>query len=351
MNLLFHARFTKAKVGQAGLTPTVDVVRIARADGTATPIVTGGIAAEGSRGSYRYLLAGADLQLYDYVVTFITTDATVDLMEVAAVWTRFSEAVATDADGRVRIGVNDDKAGYALSDPGVDAVVDALATADPAGYADDPSAWIQQSINVGTGAGGGADPWGVALPGGYPPGSAGALVGSNLDAKVSSRSTYAGGPVASVAAPVTLAAGAVAAIDAALSGAHGAGAWDAAGAGGGVDQAGVQAALTAQGYTTTLAATIGTNLDARVSTRSTYAGGAVASVAAPVAIDLTQPLADTTAGTTGGALHGAWATAWGKAAKDVLGKVLSIFGAFSQTTPARTFDLDVGAAPTSRTPR
>lgn len=50
------------------------------------------------------------------------------------------------------------------------------------------------------------DPWTVSLPGSYTSGSAGSIVGTYLDAHVSSRSTYAGGPVASVTAPVTLAA-------------------------------------------------------------------------------------------------------------------------------------------------
>jgi hypothetical protein len=48
------------------------------------------------------------------------------------------------------------------------------------------------------------DPWSVSLPGSYASGSAGAIVGQNLDAHVSSRSTFAGGAVASVTAPVTV---------------------------------------------------------------------------------------------------------------------------------------------------
>lgn len=52
--------------------------------------------------------------------------------------------------------------------------------------------------------GGGTDPWATPLPGSYPAGSAGAILGSNLDVKVSSRSTYAGGAVASVTNPVTV---------------------------------------------------------------------------------------------------------------------------------------------------
>jgi hypothetical protein len=48
------------------------------------------------------------------------------------------------------------------------------------------------------------DPWSVSLPGSYATGSAGAILGKNLDAQVSTRSIYAGGPVASVTAPVTV---------------------------------------------------------------------------------------------------------------------------------------------------
>ena len=52
--------------------------------------------------------------------------------------------------------------------------------------------------------GGGIDPWSVALPGSYAAGTAGAILGQNLDARISTRSTYAGGTVAGVAAPVTV---------------------------------------------------------------------------------------------------------------------------------------------------
>ena len=49
--------------------------------------------------------------------------------------------------------------------------------------------------------GGGSDPWATNLAT-YGSGTAGNLVYTNLDAKVSTRSTYAGGAVASVTAPV-----------------------------------------------------------------------------------------------------------------------------------------------------
>jgi hypothetical protein len=52
--------------------------------------------------------------------------------------------------------------------------------------------------------GSGMDPWAVSLPGSYPAGTAGAILGLNLDARISTRSTYAGGVVAAVGAPVTV---------------------------------------------------------------------------------------------------------------------------------------------------
>jgi len=53
-------------------------------------------------------------------------------------------------------------------------------------------------------SGAGVDPWSTSLPGGYAAGSAGAILGTYLDAKITSRSTYAGGPVAGVTSPVTV---------------------------------------------------------------------------------------------------------------------------------------------------
>jgi hypothetical protein len=109
------------------------------------------------------------------------------------------------------------------------------------------------------------DPWATPLPGSYAPGTAGSILGSNLDAKVSTRSTFAGGSVASVTAPVTVGTnndktGYTLAVDP----------W---------------AALLPGSYAPgTAGSIIGSNLDAKVSTRSTFAGGSVASVTAPVTV-------------------------------------------------------------------
>lgn len=53
-------------------------------------------------------------------------------------------------------------------------------------------------------AGSAGDPWSTSLPGSYSAGTAGFIVGHNLDAAVSTRSTFAGGAVASVTAAVTV---------------------------------------------------------------------------------------------------------------------------------------------------
>ena len=87
--LCFYAQFTSLKVGKDALTPTWNVEQITRSDGTRTALVTAGANSItiGRNGLYGYLLAGADLTLYDYVATAVTTDATVDAKEIPALWT------------------------------------------------------------------------------------------------------------------------------------------------------------------------------------------------------------------------------------------------------------------------
>lgn len=88
------------------------------------------------------------------------------------------------------------------------------------------------------------------------------------------------------------------------------------------------------------------NLDATVSSRSTYAGGAVASVTAPVAISLTTAVPTTnTANSLGDCLNAARAQGFGKWTK--AGTVLTLF-ASDGTTIVRTFTLDDATSPTSR---
>ncbi len=123
-------------------------------------------------------------------------------------------------------------------------------------HAGDDATVIPQPIGTAV------DPWSVSLPGSYSAGSAGAILGTNLNAKVSTRSTYAGGAVASVTAPVTVGT-------------------NNDKSGYALSSSGLNAIQLPSGITATQALQ---NLDAAVSTRSTYAGGSVASVTAPVTV-------------------------------------------------------------------
>lgn len=84
-DLIFVGQFVASKAGKTGLSPTVDVDRYAISDGSRSSLVTAGSATEGRRGLYHYRLASADLALYQYVATFVTSDATVDQQEIAAI--------------------------------------------------------------------------------------------------------------------------------------------------------------------------------------------------------------------------------------------------------------------------
>ncbi len=87
-------------------------------------------------------------------------------------------------------------------------------------------------------------------------------------------------------------------------------------------------------------------LDVSVLTRSTYAGGAVASVTAAVTIDTTQAIAlSNTANTLGDCLNAARAQGFGKWA--IVGTTLTLY-ANDGTTSVRVFTLDSSTAPTSR---
>jgi hypothetical protein len=126
-----------------------------------------------------------------------------------------SQVVASVSDG-VTVGTNNDKTGYSIS--GTKTTLDALnditaaavwaagtrtltASLDPTSAVIAAAVWdLATSGHTTSGtfgaamnaAGSAGDPWGTALPGAYGAGTAGFIVGTNLNATVSSRSTYAG---------------------------------------------------------------------------------------------------------------------------------------------------------------
>lgn len=88
-SICFYAPFRKSGIGDNTQNPTWDVERITRATGARVALVTAAATNViiGRRGLYGYLLAGADLNQYDYVATAISADATLDQRELTALWT------------------------------------------------------------------------------------------------------------------------------------------------------------------------------------------------------------------------------------------------------------------------
>ena len=192
--LAFFAQFTASKAGVNSFSVTIDVDRITRADGTRSALKTGDSLniTIGRRGLYGYYLAGCDLDLYDYVATFITADTSVDLKEVPALWTYWiadigdaAVASVTGAVGSVTgavgsvtapvtTGTVSDKTGYSL------------ASAPPTAAAIADAVWDETAadhVTTGTtgkllaNAGAAADPLLNTVPGSYATGTAGYALG------------------------------------------------------------------------------------------------------------------------------------------------------------------------------
>lgn len=131
-SLLFFGDYTKSGVGTApSVAPTIAIYSVNRSTGAEASVVSGGVVtASALVGRYYYDLASANLQTYDYHARFHTTDTTVDAQDIAALWTRWSEAVATDANGGVTVG------GYESGEDPATLIAAAGYTTARAGYLD-----------------------------------------------------------------------------------------------------------------------------------------------------------------------------------------------------------------------
>ena len=82
----FYAMYVASKVGKTGLTVTVDVYRV-NTSATATQVVTGASATEVGGGLYLYQLASGTVTVEgEYVAVFKTSDTTVDVRHIPAIW-------------------------------------------------------------------------------------------------------------------------------------------------------------------------------------------------------------------------------------------------------------------------
>jgi hypothetical protein len=106
MNLLFFGDYTKAGVGfTPSSAPTVTVYSVNRSTGAEASVASGSATtASALTGRYYYRLTGADLQTFDYHARFHTSDSTVDAQDQPALWTRWSEAIASDGSGLTALG-------------------------------------------------------------------------------------------------------------------------------------------------------------------------------------------------------------------------------------------------------
>jgi len=136
-------------------------------------------------------------------------------LAAASAPTNFGDLAITATTGLVTVGTNNDKSGYSIS--GTITTLDALDTAqdsqhsttqsaisglnDPTTAAIADAVWLEaiadhsgtsgstaEALNA---AGAAGDPWTTALPGAYGAGSAGYIVGNNLDAAASTLATAA----------------------------------------------------------------------------------------------------------------------------------------------------------------
>lgn len=92
VTLIFSGQFTASKVGKTGLTPTPYLWSLTRANPPVASVVSmsGITVTEVGRGVYSFAKTGLDPRTYDYVGSLVTSDATVDLKEVATQWSEFS---------------------------------------------------------------------------------------------------------------------------------------------------------------------------------------------------------------------------------------------------------------------
>ncbi len=182
------------------------------------------------------LSSGGIQAIWDALTSALTTAGSVGKLIVdnvnATISSRLASASITLSGGAVTVGTNNDKTGYGISAAAVQSVWDALTSAlttsgsigkwildkldvvvstrlATSGYTVPPTAaanadavWDEtladhltsgSTGNALNAAGAAGDPWSTALPGAYGSGTAGKIVGDNINATISSRSTYAGG--------------------------------------------------------------------------------------------------------------------------------------------------------------
>lgn len=205
--------------GMAPVTRVIELYRPETTEGNTLDVTSTGAAgidwANVENQSTSVDLSATAINLCDTVTTNTDMRGTDNAFLAASAPTNFGDLAITATTGRVTVGTNNDKSGYSIS--GTITTLDALDTAQDAQHSttqsaisglNDPTAaaiadavWTEAiSDHSGTSgstaealnaAGAAGDPWTTALPGAYGAGSAGYIVGNNLDAAASTLATAA----------------------------------------------------------------------------------------------------------------------------------------------------------------
>jgi hypothetical protein len=99
-DILLYAFFVNnvTNVGETGLSPTIDIYRITKADITSSLVVNNQAMTETGGGFYSYLMTSGDLVTYDYIGKAKTTSSDVISKEIAGVrWSDVSPTVSISA--------------------------------------------------------------------------------------------------------------------------------------------------------------------------------------------------------------------------------------------------------------
>jgi hypothetical protein len=141
-------------------------------------------------------LSSTAINLCDTVTTNTDMRGTDSAILASSAPTNFGDLAITVTTGQITVGTNNDKTGYSIS--GTITTLDGLPTV--AGISD--GVWdevLSGHLTAGTtgnalnAAGAAGDPWSTAIPGAYGAGTAGYIVGNNLDAPVSTVDTVVDG--------------------------------------------------------------------------------------------------------------------------------------------------------------
>jgi hypothetical protein len=121
--LSLYGHFTASKAGISTLDDVkIDIDRVNKATGEVVAFVSNAVVTSpGSlsplrNGLYRYAIANPDVRAYDYLGTFKTASASVDLKHVPSLRQEYVDSL-TVTNGNVSVGTNNDKTGYALATP------------------------------------------------------------------------------------------------------------------------------------------------------------------------------------------------------------------------------------------